>query len=251
MNLGSCSDMATETAVGSGQDVEGEFPHPKRALLPDAIADAIAEAIATRHLRSGERIVETGLTKRFQVSRVPVREALKILATQGILVGGGHRGYRVADYDQKKVEQVFEIRLMLEVVLLRDAIRNWQRDSESLSSLQAVIGRMRRAANADDFGEMLRADLDFHLAIANASGNEVATSMWKTIARHVLIIFNLARYRDIKLETVVDRHVALLKFIEKQIRSPDTGDELRVALDQHFLARRRQSEEVARSSGLS
>ncbi|MBO6901683.1 MAG: GntR family transcriptional regulator [Rhizobiaceae bacterium] len=243
--------MATETAVDDVEDVEGGFPLPKRALLPDAIADAIAEAIATRHLRPGERIVETGLTKRFQVSRVPVREALKILATQGILVGGGHRGYRVADYGQKKVEQVFEIRLMLELVLLRDAIRNWQKDSGSLSDLRAVIDRMRRAADADDFGEMLRADLDFHLAIANASGNEVAISMWKTIARHVLIIFNLARYRDIKLSTVVDRHIALLKFIEKQVRSPDSGDELKVALDKHFLARRRQSEEVARMSGLS
>ena len=86
----------------------GEFPRPRRSLLAHSIADSVAEAIATGHLGFGERVVETALADKYEVSRVPVREALKVLATQGILVGGGHRGYRVATFSPEKIEQVRE-----------------------------------------------------------------------------------------------------------------------------------------------
>jgi DNA-binding GntR family transcriptional regulator len=221
------------------------FPQPRRALLPDAIADAIAEAIATRHLAPGERIIETALAKRYEVSRVPVREALKILYTQGILTGGGHRGYRVADFTPEKIRQVFEIRLMLESILLRDAIKNWRRDRSSLDVLANAVEAIREAAERHDVREVLRADLNFHLAIAQASDNEIATSMWKAIARHVLIVFNLARYRDIPLDVVVKRHAALLKLVEKHVDSLGTDSELMSALDAHFLAQRAQTIQAA------
>ena len=155
-------------APGAGQPV-GDFPLPKPALLAEAIADSVAEAIATGHLAPGERIVETALAEKYGVSRVPVREALKVLATQGILVGGGHRGCRVASFAPEKIEQVFEVRLELETILLRDAVANWRRSGEGLGALDSVIGTMRQAARAGDLRGMLRADLEFHRTICRAS----------------------------------------------------------------------------------
>ena len=102
------------------------FPQPKRLLLAESIADSVAEAIATRLLMPGERIVETSLADKLGVSRVPIREALKVLHAQGILSGGGHRGYRVASFEPETIEKVLEVRLMLETFLLRDAIANWR-----------------------------------------------------------------------------------------------------------------------------
>ena len=79
---------------------------PRRVPLPEAIADLIAEAIASRLLARGERIVETSLAERLSVSRVQIREALKVLHAQGILSGGSHRGYRVAGFGRMTAENV-------------------------------------------------------------------------------------------------------------------------------------------------
>ena len=233
----------------------GEFPRPKPTLLAEAIADSVAEAIATGHLAPGERIVETGLADKYGVSRVPVREALKVLATQGILTGGGHRGYRVVSFSPEKVEQVFEVRLELETILLRDAVANWRRSGGGLGALDAVIETMGTAARAGDLPGMLRADLEFHRAICRASENEIAAALWNAIARHVLIIFNLARYRDVDLEGSLDQHRKLRDWIRAEVddggggagRAEDEGgpaERFRSALERHFQSRR-----PARTSG--
>ena len=221
----------------------GEFPRPKPALLTGAIADSLAEAVATGHLVPGERIVETALAQKYGVSRVPVREALKVLATQGILVGGGHRGYRVVSFAPERIEQVFEVRLELETILLRDAVSSWRRRGGDLSDLDAVIETMRTAARAGDLRGMLRADLEFHRAICRASGNEIAGALWDAIARHVLIIFNLARHRDVDLERSLNQHLALRDWIRAAVdgragEGEGAAGDFRSALERHFQSRR-------------
>ena len=67
----------------------GNLQKPLWVSLADNIANVIANAIAARHLLPGERLVETALAERLGVSRVPIREALKVLHAQGILTGGG------------------------------------------------------------------------------------------------------------------------------------------------------------------
>ena len=228
---------ADAPAPGAGQPV-GDFPLPKPALLAEAIADSVAEAIATGHLAPGERIVETALAEKYGVSRVPVREALKVLATQGILVGGGHRGCRVASFAPEKIEQVFEVRLELETLLLRDAVAGWRRTRTGIGELDAVIATMRQAARADDLRGMLRADLEFHRTICRASANEIVAALWNAIARHVLIIFNLARYRDVDLTRALDQHLRLRDYIEREIEGRTRGGAgtggFRAELERHF-----------------
>ena len=246
---------APDSAPSGAAGPVGEFPRPKPALLAEAIADSVAEAVATGHLAPGERIVETGLAELYGVSRVPVREALKVLATQGILVGGGHRGYRVVSFSPEKIEQVFEVRLELETILLRDAIASWKRSGDGLGALDTVIDTMRTAARAGDLRGMLRADLEFHRAICRASGNEIAAALWSAIARHVLIIFNLARYRDVDLEGSLTQHLRLRDRIRARVEGEiedgaaeeDGGGGgggggaarfYRAVLEQHFQSRR-------------
>ncbi|MCY4454339.1 MAG: GntR family transcriptional regulator [Immundisolibacterales bacterium] len=233
---------APDSAPSGAAGPVGEFPRPKPALLAEAIADSVAEAVATGHLAPGERIVETGLAEKYGVSRVPVREALKVLATQGILVGGGHRGYRVVSFAPEKIEQVFEVRLELETILLRDAVANWRARGGGLGALDTVIETMRTAARAGDLRGMLRADLEFHRAICRASENAIAAALWNAIARHVLIIFNLARYRDVDLERALNQHRKLRDWIRAEVDGPgkdgeEAGD-FRSALEQHFQSRR-------------
>jgi len=211
------------------------FPQPKRVSLAESIADAIAEAIATRHLQPGERIVEMTLAERIGVSRVPIREALKVLHAQGILTGGAHRGYRVAAFGPETIERVLELRLMLETFLLRDALGRWRAAVEDVGQLTLPIQQMEMAARSGDRKASLKADLEFHRTIRRAAGNETAGTLWDAIARHVLIIFNLERYRDNDLRAVPHQHEAFRTFILAQIDKPGPVEDLRQALEDHLL----------------
>jgi DNA-binding GntR family transcriptional regulator len=212
-----------------------EFPQPRRVLLPESIADSIAEAIAARLLAPGDRIVETALSEKLGVSRVPIREALKVLHAQGILSGGGHRGYRVASFSAETVEKVLELRLMLESILLRDAVRNWRAGTDDPAELDLPIARMQMSARARDGGASLRADLEFHRAIARAARNEVAETLWNAIARHVLIIFSHERYRDSDLHAVARQHQAFRNEIFGWVEAEAEPARIKTALEDHLL----------------
>jgi DNA-binding GntR family transcriptional regulator len=209
---------------------------PKRISLSESVADSIAEAIATRIIVPGERIVETTLAEKMGVSRVPIREALKVLHAQGILSGGGHRGYRVSAFDPGVTQQIMEVRLCLESFLMRDAIENWRTGVEDPAVLQGPIDDMKASAKAGNLRASLLADLDFHRTIRVAARNAIVGTLWDTIARHVLIVFNFDRYRDDDLEAIPRQHEEFRDFIMAQIKKPSSSlDDLQAALEDHML----------------
>ncbi len=202
--------------------------------LPEMIADAVAEAIAMGRLRTGDRVVETAIAEDLGVSRVPTREALKVLHTQGILTGG-RRGYRVAVFDETTIARIFELRLMLESLLLRDAVANWRTGVADVGELDDAIARLEASARRGERAASLRADLAFHRAIGRAAQNGIALTLWEAIARHVLIIFSRPDYRDDDLSAVVSHHQDLLRFIQGQIVAPGTQEEVRRGMEEHLL----------------
>ncbi len=218
-----------------------ELPQPKRISLSESAADTIAEAIATRIISPGERIVETTLVEKLGVSRVPVREALKVLHAQGIISGGGHRGYRVAAFDPHVTQQIMEVRLSLESFMLRDAIDNWRQGMGDPSVLQAPINNMKLSAKAGSRRNSLVADLEFHRVIRQVANNPIVGTLWDTIARHVLIVFNFERFRDEDLDEIPRQHEAFRDWILAEIAKPETDfAQLQAALEGHMLLIARQ-----------
>jgi len=225
--------MAAEPALNPLNPLD--FPRPKRMSLADEIANTISEAIATRRLKSGERVVELSLVEKLGVSRVPIREALKVLHAQGILTGESHKGYRVAEFDDKTVENVLEIRLRIETILLRDAIQQWHDGVGDMSGLDEAIRQMKVAAQIGDRLASLHADLQFHNAIRQSAHNDIAATIWDAIARHVIIIFNRENFRDDNLEAIVTQHTAFRDFIKTCVANPPEEDVVLEALREHFL----------------
>jgi DNA-binding GntR family transcriptional regulator len=209
---------------------------PKRRALPELLADSIADGIAGGLLSPGDRIVETTVADQMGVSRVPLREALKVLHAQGILAGGDHKGFRVVSFDAEKIRQVLEVRLNLEVLLLRDAIGHWQKEPSSFQRLPEAVEVMRRAATAADLGAALRADLEFHRSISEASGNEIAATLWRAIARHVLIIFSLERRDPTSIGPLVQQHLGLVEFIQQELSRGPSTLRIRQHLIDHIFA---------------
>lgn len=206
----------------------------KKVSLAETIADTIAHAISDQGIQPGERIVEVTLAEKLNVSRVPVREALKILATQGV-IREGRQSYEVADFSENTARQVQEARILLESLLLRDAIQVWHRGGETLDALADTLEQMTAAAEAGDHEGFRRADLAFHREIARSARNDVVHTLWETIARHVLIVLNAPRFRPVDLRRLARQHEQLFGFIRDQVAQPGDAAAVRAALEAHFV----------------
>jgi len=157
--------------------------------LAEQAADAIVTGVSAGALKPGQRLVETELAGLLNMSRVPLREALKILETQGIVESIPHRGTRVAMFDEVRITQICEARVALERLALRDAAAIYASNPALLERLDSIIGVMERAADRLEWLDVSKADLSFHREICRASGNNIVQTLWEALARHVFIIF--------------------------------------------------------------
>lgn len=205
----------------------------RRMTLSESLADTITEAIATGAIAPGERLVEIPLAGRLGVSRVPLREALKSLSAQGILIGGGHRGYRVIDFDDKTMLRIEEIRIPVETVLLRDAFERWRHEPEGLQLLDEAVEVMAAKARLGDRRGMALADLDLHRVIRRAADNEIAGTVWDTLARHLDIAFSLQDYGTGRLADYAAQHATFRDRIRQLFdRGPDEAA-IRALIEEH------------------
>ena len=92
-----------------------------RVSAVQKVAQALTDDIAVGVLTPGERVDEARLAEQLGVSRTPVREALRQLVAQRILVAGEKRGVRVAKYTREELSQVFEVMYEIEVTCARMA----------------------------------------------------------------------------------------------------------------------------------
>ncbi len=177
-----------------------------RQSLADQIADAIVERIATGVLKSGERLVETELAEWLSVSRVPVREALKVLEVQGIAVAQASRGVAVADFGVERIRQVRELRLEIEKVIARQVGGRIGGSPSLALQLDGIIDQMELASARCDAAGINRLDLEFHRTLCRMSENATAAVLWDALARHIRIIFGLETLNEANLRPVVEEH---------------------------------------------
>jgi DNA-binding GntR family transcriptional regulator len=157
--------------------------------LAEQAADAIVMGVSAGALKPGQRLVETELASLLNMSRVPLREALKILEAQGIVESIPHRGTRIATFEEARVTQICEARVALERLALRDAAVVYKANPALLAVLDQIIAVMERAADRLEWLDVSKADLSFHREMCRASGNNIVQTLWEALARHVFIIF--------------------------------------------------------------
>lgn len=129
-------------------------------LTPANIADAIREQILRGDLAPGTSARQDELAQRFNVSRVPVREALRCLATEGLMTWEPQRGFRVALLSPEDAREILEIRSLLEVQALRLAFPNIGR--AAIAAALAALETSERTTSLDAWSDM---NAKFHAAI--------------------------------------------------------------------------------------
>jgi DNA-binding GntR family transcriptional regulator len=177
--------------------------------LATQVADRVVDAIADGRLTSGQRLIESELAADLGISRIPVREALRELESQGLLVSRPHRGIRLIAFDAAWQQQLYEMRVALERVSWRHAAAAYRREPARVARLDGLIERMRGAVEEGDRQGVNRTDIAVHEALCEESGSPLLMTLWRAIRRHVLIVFAQETAGASDLRAIFDQHVRL------------------------------------------
>jgi DNA-binding GntR family transcriptional regulator len=152
-------------------DVAFSSSSPGRSELWEGVADTLREAILLGSLPAGSSLIEADLAQRFDVSRGPVRDALRDLARAGLVVDIPRRGTVVSTLSFTDIQEIYEVREGLEVTAVRLVVER-ATDAE-LASLVDRISDLEATWERDaDYSESLAADLAFHGEVIRLSAND-------------------------------------------------------------------------------
>jgi DNA-binding GntR family transcriptional regulator len=197
-------------------------PLERSPTLTEKVTDAIVLAVMERRIPFGSRLVEAELSRALNVSRVPVREALRLLESQGVVVNTPYRGMCLMTVDEKKLHEILSVRTMLEERAIRLAIVQLELGEATTEGLREALKRMRQALEEGSAVRMAASDIGFHRALLNATGNETLSAMWEIMARQFQMIVGIAWHSlDTERERNFRDHERLLALVEA--RDPDAA----------------------------
>ncbi len=197
--------MSTDLAQAAPASALSGARTTKLSSLTDRVYAALRAEILTCELEPGRDLSEAELAARFDVSKTPVREALATLRTEGFIRSFPRRGYQVIPITFGDINELFELRTILECAAAELACeRITDAELAHLSLLADVIYDRQEQPSLKRF---IDANRDFHVAIGKASGNE---RLHQQVARAIdeleRFFYLGARLRDVSIETRSDHH---------------------------------------------
>ena len=151
--------------------------------LRDVVFENLRSAILEGKLKSGQRLMEVQLAEQLGVSRTPVREAIRKLELEGLVVMLPRKGAYVANISVKDLMDVLEIRASLEG--LGASLAAERRTEEDIKNLEEIEEEFEQAVITQDIDMLLKKDIEFHECIFKAANNKklekMINSLWEQV----------------------------------------------------------------------
>lgn len=160
---------------------------PRREPLGKRVADELRRAILTGRYKPHERLVEERISAELGVSRVPVREAFKALAAEGIIELRPRRGAWVTAISADVARDLVEVRASLEGMNARLAAR--RRNGALVAQLEAVLLRGNVAAQQGVTEDLIGLNSEFHDLLARAGSNSVLFDIMRSLRDRTNLVF--------------------------------------------------------------
>jgi DNA-binding GntR family transcriptional regulator len=182
-----------------------------RNVLSAQVKDRILQWILEGELAPGSRIVETRVARELGTSQAPVREALRDLATLGVVEMQPYRGARVRRPSKQELVEAMEVRAELEAMAARLAAPRMTEDC--LNELRGLMDEMGKWADSGDAHEHALSNTEFHAAVVRASGNRTLERTWSMLEPFART-YVTATVPGIDLHWLGRRHLPILEALE-------------------------------------
>jgi DNA-binding GntR family transcriptional regulator len=173
---------------------DASAPGPDQSLA-DKVYREIRDRIIAGIQPQGSRLREREIADALGVSRIPVREALPRLEAEGFITTSPRRGARVAELTMRDIEDLYAVRLGVDVYGTRLAAQRVA-DGASPESLQAAVEAADVALASGDFAAITAANAEIHERIVELADNALLTAMMRPVSGRARWIFRLTSYPD-------------------------------------------------------
>lgn len=174
--------------------------------IPTPIYQQLIDAIEKGGLRPGDRMLETELASRFGVSRTPIREAIRRLETDGLVVHKPRIGAVVRVLAQQEIVELYEMRIVLEATAAQMAAKHCS--SAEIRTLQDLNNQMM-AFSKDPFA-VATLNRKFHTCIFNSARNRFLAQSYNSLSYSLILLGKTTLETDERVQNVYAQHEAII-----------------------------------------
>mgnify|MGYP003103250895 FL=1 len=197
--------------------------------LRDVVFNTLRQAILKGELKPGERLMEIQLANKLGVSRTPVREAIRKLELEGLVLMIPRKGAEVAEITRQDMEDVLEVRTALEELAVKDACDHIT--DAQLSELKKASNEFKKALlEGKDLVTCADADMHFHDVILSATNNRRLIQMLNNLSEQ-MYRYRMEYLKDERShKTLIEEHDAISRALKKHDKVK-AGAAMRVHID--------------------
>lgn len=197
--------------------------------LRDVVFNTLRQAILKGELKPGERLMEIQLANKLGVSRTPVREAIRKLELEGLVLMIPRKGAEVAEITRQDMEDVLEVRTALEELAVKDACDHIT--DAQLSELKKASNEFKKALlESKDLVTCADADMHFHDVILSATNNRRLIQMLNNLSEQ-MYRYRMEYLKDERThKTLIEEHDAIRRALKKHDKVK-AGAAIRVHID--------------------
>ncbi|MEN7531152.1 GntR family transcriptional regulator [Cupriavidus sp. 2SB] len=200
---------ATASALKPNPDAPATSLGAQHSPLFALVTDTLRQRILGGQYEQGERLVENTLSLELGVSRIPVREALRALAAEGLVRIEPRRGASVARLSPNIAREMVEVRATLEGLNAKLAAQ--RRDPALIAEIEQVLREGNEAVNTGQTERFVELNSRFHEVLGNIAANSVLQDMMRSLRERTALLFapaNMSRAR-----TNWDEHAQILQAV--------------------------------------
>jgi DNA-binding GntR family transcriptional regulator len=193
------------------------FSRQKRPTLMNQALQEIREAIRKGKLKPGDRLVEMQLADEMQISRFPIREALRYLEKEGLVETKPFKGTYVAQLTERDMEELYSLRSAIEEFAIRILIKHI--DAEKIAKFESISQSMQQASKNEDLDKLISEDFRFHQTICELSNHRKLLEVWLTLENQLRVFLTIEKQLFGDSAQFIKSHNPILKAIrERKIR---------------------------------
>jgi DNA-binding GntR family transcriptional regulator len=222
---------------------------PAYATKTQLAAEALRETILSGRLQAGQRLILRELQEELGLSITPIREALKSLEAEGLVVDEPHKGMAVAPFDLQTGIEIYEVRALVEGEAAR--LTTLRGTDEDLAELERLQREMQSYTRANDLRQTQAANREFHMQIARSCGNrqlhDLTIQLWRRfpwgtlrlpqrtgemLEEHAVVVETIMRRDPDAARTAMSSHLehACRRLREHAQARPSQSDEHHLAM---------------------
>ncbi|MDR1702272.1 MAG: GntR family transcriptional regulator [Sporomusaceae bacterium] len=169
---------------------------------------SLKNSIIDQRFKPGEMLNERKLAQEMGVSRTPVREALRVLESEGLVLIAPYKGIYVSEITERQVQEVFQVRATLECLVVELALNNIT--PFHLKELGALLQKQAELAEQQQPAEFIRIDMAFHAALCDIAGNLELNRLLASLESTIRRLSVQAVQKPYRYQATLAEHKAIL-----------------------------------------